>query len=145
MATFNGVNYTKAADPSPANILGKGIFPGNVKVMTDEYTFAGEAAATVVRVAKLPKGAKVLAILLNHASLGGGVTIAVGTEAAGGGAIFCAAYDASGASAVVKVCNLIGGNLYAVGTASGDDVVILTTGGAAATGKIAVQTLFMVE
>lgn len=147
MATVNGTNYAKAADPSPANIIGKGLFPGKLKVQLDDYTFAGASSGEVVRVAKLPVGAKVVAVLLANAALGSGVTLAVGNGGSGKGAIFRAAAAASSASSVWAVCGGIVASVipYVVGTLSGDDVVTVTTGGATATGKINVATIYTVE
>jgi hypothetical protein len=147
MGTVNGTNYAKAADPTPANILGKGLFPGNVKVMVDDYTFASASSGEVVRVAKLPAGAKVLFVLLANAALGSGVTLAVGNGGSGKGAIFAAAAAANAATTVPKVYGGItaSGIPYVVGTLAGDDVVTVTTGGATASGKIQVMTFYTVE
>ncbi len=146
-STVSGVNYTKAIDPSPSNIIGKGLYPGKLLCQTDEYTFAASAAGCTVRVAKLPAGAKVAFILISNAALGSSVTLAVGNGGSGLSACFCAAFSAASASAVPKVCGGIvaSGIPYVVGTLAGDDVVTVLTAGATATGKIVVQTFFTVE
>jgi len=147
MTTYNATNYTKQADPSPANILGKGLYGGIVKAQVDDYTFAAIVSGSVVRVAKLPVGAKVLAVLLAHAALGTSVTLALGNAGSGQGAIFRAAAAADAASSVLAVCGGItaSGIPYVVGTLSGDDIVTVTVGGATATGKMQVITLYTVE
>lgn len=146
-STVNGVNYAKQLDPTPANILGKGLYGGKVLVQVDEYTFASTGAGATVRVAKLPAGAKVLFVLVANAALGSGVTLAVGNGGSGQSAIFAAAFAANAASSVPKVCGGItaSGIPYVVGTLAGDDVVTVLTAGATATGKIVVQTFYSVE
>ena len=144
-STVSGTNYAKAIDPSPANIIGKGLYPGNVKVQVDDYTFASSGAGCTVRCAKLPVGAKVLRVEINNAALGSAVTLAVGNGGSGQSAIFSAAASAAAASANPRVCQLVGGAAYAVGTLAGDDVVTVLTAGATASGKIVVQTFYTVE
>lgn len=142
MGTVNGANYTKALDPTAANILGKGLWGGEVKVMIDTYEAASLVSGSVIRIGKLPQGAKVLAVLLLNDALGSGVTLAVGNGGSGQSAIFRAAASASSATTVPAVCQLIDKLGYVVGTLSGDDVVTLTTGGATANGTINTAILY---
>lgn len=148
MSTYNGDNYAKAIDPSAANILGPGIWGGRVRVQHDSYTINAKASGTVLRMGKLPAGARVLAVLLNNDALGSAVTLAVGNEGSGQGAIFSAAASAASASDNPRVCMLSGAVAYTVGTLSGDDVITVTTGGAttaSADRVISVDTLYVVD
>lgn len=139
MATFNATNYTKALTPSSDNILAGGSYGGRVRVAIDDYTFAGTASGSVIRVASLPDGARVLGVTVITAALGTGVTLAVGYGASG--AEYLAA---ASAAAVAKLeSNLLGD--YVVGTAALDGIVIVTTGGASATGKITTQVYYTTD
>ena len=79
MATVKGVNRTKCDDPSASNILSPGSVGGNVKCMIDQYTAAALASGSVIQVGrKLPKGAKVLEVILGYAALGASSTLGFG-------------------------------------------------------------------
>jgi hypothetical protein len=138
MATYNGVNYTKAIDPSSDNILQGGLYGGRVRCQVDSYTFAEEAAATVVRMSKLPVGAKILEVNMINAALGTGVTVGIGYGASG--VELLSQTDLS--SAGVNRTSLLGA--YEVTTAA-NGVVILTTAGAAAAGKVTTQTYYTTD
>ncbi len=139
MATVNGVNYAKAADPSSDNILDGGSYGGRVRVAIDEYTLSSTASGTVIRIANLPDGARVLGVDIYNAALGTGVTLAVGYGASG--AEFLAATSAAAAGKIES--NLLGD--YVVGTASGDGVVIVTTGGATGSGLITTHVFYTTD
>jgi hypothetical protein len=143
--TVSGVNYAKAVDPSGDNILGPGLWGARVRVQFDSYTLASVASGSTIRVAKLPAGARVLAVLLNNAALGTGVTLAVGNGGSGQSAIFAAAAAAHAATTAPKVCQLTAASAYVVGTLTGDDVVTVTTGGATASGAISTAVLYTVD
>ena len=145
MATVNGTNYAKAVDPSADNILGPGIWGGRVRAQYDTYTLASTPSGTVIRMGKLPAGARVLGTILQNAALGTSVTLAVGNGGSGQGAIFAAAAAASAASSSVKFNNLVANTAYTVGTLAGDDVMTVTTGGATGSGQITLITLYVVD
>ena len=139
MVTVNSVNYAKALDPSSDNVLAGGTYGGRVRVQQDTYTMASTASGTVIRIAKLPAGAIVLGVTINHAALGSGVTLAIGYGASG--AEFQGATLSAAAGQLVST--LLGN--YVVGTADGDDVIIVTTGGATGTGAIISQVYYTTD
>jgi len=130
MAANNGTNYAKILDPSSDNILAEGLNGGRVRCAVDNYTTAATAIADTIRIAKLPVGAKVLQIDLEIVALGASVTLDIGDEADDDR--YLVAGDGNTAGNLVS--NL--GTGYVVGTTTGDDVIILTVGGATATGEI---------
>ena len=69
MAELNGVNYKKAYVDEPVKMVPQGENNGRVKVSFDSYKGA-VALNDVIKVMKLPKGARVVEAVLNHASLG---------------------------------------------------------------------------
>ena len=138
MATVNGVNYTKAIDPSSDNILKGGTYGGRVRVAIDTYTFASTAAGTVVRMSKLPLGARILKVTLINAALGSGVTIGIGYGASGVEFLAQTAMTSAG----TRDSNLLGD--YEV-EAAANGVVILTTAGVIATGKVTTQVYYTTD
>ena len=67
--TVNATNYTKVASPDATNKVGPGVWGGRLRVQFDSYTFASTAVATTVRMAKLPKGARVAGFLVPIATV----------------------------------------------------------------------------
>ena len=145
MTTYvSGVSYAKAIAPDATNKIGPGTWGGRVRVQHDTYTTASTASGVVIRMGKLPAGARVLGVSISNAAQGSGVTLAIGNGGSGQGAIFSAATAASSAS-TGTFKNLIGGSAYTVGTLSGDDVMTVTVGGASATGAVALDTFYVVD
>jgi hypothetical protein len=133
MATINAVNYAKAVNPTSDNVLSPGTLGGRVRVLTDNVTFAAHAAGTIVRLGRaLQAGAIILGVELQFAALGAGVILSVGDSNDDDRYISLI----SGATADQTVNNVIGGRHYKIGTNSSDDVVMLKTSGAAATGLV---------
>lgn len=147
MATFNGDNYTKAIDPSSGNILSPGVYGGRVRVCHDEYTLVSKASGSVLNMGKLPNGARVLAVLVQHGTGSTAFTLAVGNAGSGQGAIFGAATASVTATTAPRVHALTTAPFYTVGTLTGDDIITLTTGGAtsAASQKVIVDTLYTLD
>lgn len=132
MATQNGTNYAKAVDPSPSNILDPGLNGARVRAIFETFTFAGESAGEVIRIGKLPVGAQPIMVILNHAAMGSGVTFKVGD--AQDSDRYLAAVSVSSAG---QKFGTIGIGDEVTGDQSNDDqIVLLTTAGAAATGKV---------
>ena len=137
MATVNGVNYTitaaitagtKGVADQIKNSLG-----ANVKSIIDTYTFAGQAAGTVVNLGTVPSGAKVLGFVITYGALGAAVTgtIKVGSTSA-------APTVTSMVAAGTQVIGYIGGNT----ALTADSIVSLTTADQAATGQVTLVTLY---
>lgn len=129
MATQNGTNYAKAIDPSSANILAAGLWGGKVRVQKDDFTFAGEAAGEVIRVGRLPKGAKFLFAIVTSAALGSGVTLQLG-DSGDDDRYMVATAHASAATTISAPTSGIGYETTA------ETIVNLTTAGGAATGLV---------
>jgi hypothetical protein len=108
--------------------------PTGVFAIRGEYTFAGEAAASVVQMVKVPNGATVLDLILMHAALGSSVTLSVGD--AGSAARYISAVDANSSPGVKRPTAPVDTYTY-----TADDTIDLTTGGAAATGKVVLVVL----
>lgn len=135
MATVKGTNRTKYDNSIGENIVLPGQDGSNMKVQVDDFTFAGEAAGTVLQVGNtLPAGARIHKITINSAALGSGVTLDVGDSH------LATRYDTAIActSAAQTIADNIGGKNYKIGTNTGDNQVLLTTGGGAATGQVKV-------
>ena len=142
--TVNATNYTKVAAPDATNKVGPGVWGGRLRVQFDSYTFASTAVATTVRMAKLPKGARVVGFIVSCAALGTATTIAIGNGGSGQSAIFAAAFSTSGALVnTPKMLNTAA--MYEVGTLTGDDVVTILTAGDPATGLLNLITLYVVD
>ena len=142
MASVYGVNATKAADPSPSNILNPGTLGGKVRVMVDSYEAAALAAASTITIGKaLPVGAIVIGGKLSWDALGAGVTLAVGD------ATTADRYLAATAAAAAGIANLpddVDGLSYVI-TGTADTVIKITTAVAAATGTISIIILYVLE
>lgn len=74
MATVYGKNYTKGyKDPTNNSAkMEKGSYNGHVKTLYDEYTFPANAFAAndIIKVGKLPAGARVIGASVKSPSLG---------------------------------------------------------------------------
>jgi hypothetical protein len=139
MATQNGTNYAKSASPSQSNRNDPGTVGGRLRSLTDNFTFAGELAGEVINIGKdLVDGAIIHKVIINNAALGGSVTLSVGDSDTANR--YIDAYDANGSTSIDAT--LIGGVHYAIGTNDGDNTIIVTTAGAAATGEIKVTIIY---
>jgi len=114
MASFYGTNATKALAISPSNILDAGLIGGNVRIATDSYTAVGtEVTNDLIYMGyTLPKGAKVLDVVLHTSALGTGVTLDVGD--AEDADRYISAVDCSGAIIVHTEAAEISGRNYEV-------------------------------
>lgn len=73
MANVSGRNYKKAYESTPTQFYDVGFNGGRVHVLIDD--FADAVAADVIKIGKLPKGAKVLSV--NHVGMGAAPTFNV--------------------------------------------------------------------
>jgi hypothetical protein len=81
MATVNGDNYAKALDPTPSsNQLDPAAWGSKVRCQFDVYEAAAAADGTLIRIAKVPKGARLLDVIVAFDDLGTGAYLAVQTE-----------------------------------------------------------------
>ena len=80
MANFYGVNITNL-DASPAVLPDADDWHGKVRVQHDQYEAASLAAGSVVYVARLPAGARVVNWTVKADALGSSVTLKLGDTA----------------------------------------------------------------
>lgn len=79
MGTVYGANRTKANSPTGANLVDAGEMKGKLRVMYDSYECSSTAAGTVIEVGdELPKGARIVDVILHTDDLGNNTTLAVG-------------------------------------------------------------------
>ena len=145
MATVKGVNRTVADAVTSTHTLAPGLFGGNVKVMVDTYEAAALASGSLIEMGgELPVGARVLMVMLTTDALGGSVTCSVGD--AESGTRYMNAEDCSSAGS--HFTDLADGVEYEVDmtTASTpDNQILVTIGGASATGTIKLVVLYTHE
>ena len=145
MATVKGVNRTVADAVTSTHTLAPGLFGGNVKVMVDTYEAAAISSGTVIEMGgELPTGARVLAVMLSCDACGGSVTFSVGD--AESATRYMSAED--GSSAATFWTDLVDGVEYEIDmtTASTpDNQLLITTGGASATGTIKLVVFYTHE
>ena len=135
MATVKGVRQTAIDAGGLSNQQAAGLVDGRVKVYTDTVA---DLAATQTGVAdvlelfgELPAGAKVLMIKLVQTGTQT-ATISVGDSASATRYHAAGATDINTAEAIMH----IPGHQYVIGTATGDNRILLTTASAAITGTI---------
>ena len=112
--------------PSAAN------FGGLLRVQRGQYEASGLASGSDITVARLPKGAVVHGFHIQHDALGSGVTLALGVSGA-----TTRYLGASAAASAGHLGHETDGAIGGIGvelTAETD--IIITTGGASATGTI---------
>jgi hypothetical protein len=139
MATQNGVNYALQANPTGENQLAPGLWHGRVRCQMDSFVFTGEAAGEIIRIAKLPIGAKVIAVGIVSDGLGGAVTFEIGDENSN---TLYATGLASGAGALLIANNENVGNEIDDATKQS---ILLETADAAATGTIQTFVLYSAD
>ena len=138
-ATLYGVNRTKYNNAIGSNIVEPGQDGSNIKVQYDIYEAAAVDIDDVIKVGNaLPKGARVLQIIVYHDALGSGVTLDVGDG--NDDDLYDTAIACTSAGQVI--CDNIAGIGYEIGTSDDDEQIQLTVEGAAATGTIVVMILY---
>ena len=140
MAAVLGVNATKLATTTGENTVDAGYIKAPQRIMFDSYTCAALANPSTITVGdKLPVGAVIHNIRMVNAALGASTTISIGDSASA--ARYLAA-TSTAAAAVVQMAVQAGFGYKVTGTT--DNRIILTLGGAAATGLIVVQIEYSV-
>ena len=140
MASVKGTNFTNiTADPIVK--IDSGEWSGKMRVQYDTYEASSLASGSDISVARLPKGAKVYDVAIHNDALGSGVTLAVGDSADADRYITATAAANAG---VISMHN--DGAIDGFGfeqTAETD--ILITTGGAAASGTIKMKVVYAVE
>tara|TARA_S200002703_G_scaffold66806_1_gene57957 strand:+ start:3571 stop:3993 length:423 start_codon:yes stop_codon:yes gene_type:complete len=140
MASVKGVNFTNITSTPVVNTASKEAY-GKLRVTYDTYEASSLASGSDISVARLPQGATVYDIVIHHDALGSGVTLAVG-DSADADRYITATAAATAGKVVMSEDGAIDGFAYEQ-TAETD--VLITTGGAAATGTIKVAVIYSVE
>ena len=140
MASVKGVNFTNITSTPVVNTASKEAY-GKLRVTYDTYEASSLDSGSDISVARLPKGATVYDIVIHHDALGSGVTLAVG-DSADADRYITATAAATAGKVVMSEDGAIDGFAYEQ-TAETD--VLITTGGAAATGTIKVAVIYSVE
>jgi len=135
MSEVLGVQATKIAAGGIANQCAEGVQDARLKCIVDSYEASALATnSTITMGGELPAGARIQEIILSFDStLNANNTLEVGDS---NDADRYASVAGSGA-VVFQRLEMVDGQDYVIGTASGDNqVVIHTTGASAATGTI---------
>jgi len=152
MASFYGVNHTKAFVNVPSDKVDVSAWHGRVRQMYDEIDLSAVLALNdKVYFGKLPKGAKVLEAMLAFPDLGTAGVVNLGYEKLDSSLTsdedaFLAAVDVNSAAATVKMsdqANMVGFGLEL----DGDAYVVLkaTTATTAVSGKIKCVIQYIVD
>lgn len=131
MSSVKGENIT-VLDTKPVVYPSAADFGGVVRVQHDTYEASGLASGSDITVARLPKGAIVHGFHIQHDALGSGVTLALGVSGA-----TTRYMGATAAATAGHLGHETDGAIGGIGvelTAETD--IIITTGGASATGTI---------
>jgi hypothetical protein len=148
MATVYGVNRTLANTPTGSNIMDPGVQTGKQRVIMDVYEASASASGTIIEMGEyLPKGARVVEVALMTDALGGSVTLIVGDYEDDNRYITSTACN--NANQVTRL-NAIDGRQYKVdettpGATTTDRQIIITIGGASATGTIKLEVIYVQE
>ena len=145
MATVKGVNRTLKDTPTIANRMEPGLFDGRVKVMYDSYEAAAIAIGTIIEMGpKLPKGAKIVDVILDTDNLQNNTTLICGDYEDDNRYITATDH---GAAALITRMTENAGRMYEIdettaGATSTDRQIILTTAAGIATGSIKLIVLY---
>ncbi len=148
MATVYGVNKTKMRNAIGSNLIDSGVNKGQVCAMYDTYEASALAAASVIELCDvLPKGSRVLEILVLTDNLQGTATIDIGDVADDDR--YASAVDISGQATTYNFpATTAGANIaslgYEIGTIADDDQIALTVNTSAVTGTIKIVVKYMV-
>jgi hypothetical protein len=139
MSAVKGVNKTLIDTGGISNEIAKGLYDARVKAIIDTYEASALASSSTISMGgTLPVGARIQLIQVMWDALST-VTFSVGDSAST--ARYISGQQGSTAGAVLAA--LVDGFDYVVGTAAGDNqILISTTGGSAATGTIKLLVLY---
>ena len=133
MASVKATNITNL-DASPSVLANSGDVSGKVRVFKDTYEASSLASGSDITVARLPLGARVVDILVKADALGGSVTLAVGDSGDADRYITATEMNTGNKGISLGVDGVIGSIGNEIGT--GETDVLITTGGATASGTI---------
>lgn len=129
MSNYKGTVATAVNTGGVANAVLQGFIDAREKIHLDSYTIAGtELAASTINIgANLPAGAKVLSIVLSVDNAQTSATFSVGDSNS------ATRYKSATTDLQTAGRYTYDGKQYVVGTNSGDNQILLTTGGATLT------------
>jgi len=138
-ATVLGVNRTKMDNAIGSNIVEPGMDGSNIKIQYDTYELSALDIDDVIKLGnKLPKGARIIQIIVHNDALGGSTTMDIGDGEDDDR--YDTAIDTSGGG--VTFCDNIAGRGYEIGTVALDDQIQATLEGAAGTGTLKIAILY---
>jgi len=138
-ATVLGVNRTKMDNAIGSNIVEPGQDGSNIKIQHDTYELAALDIDDVIKLGNtLPKGARIIQIIVTHDALGGSTTLDIGDGEDDDR--YDTAIDTSSSGQVF--CDNIAGKGYEIGTIALDNQIQATLEGAAGTGSLVVDILY---
>jgi len=142
MSAVKGVTKTKIDAGTLENLDAIGTYNAEVLCMRDTYEAAALATASTIKMGgEIPKGARIQEVVVGFDTLSGDTTFDVGDSADANR--YQDAVDAS--STGFQRIEAVDGMDYVVGTASGDNQIVITiTGTSAATGTIKVAVFYTV-
>lgn len=132
---ITGIESVPPVQPEP------GVVRGKVRCTISKYTFASTASGDVVRMCKIPKGAKILpGGFLMTAALGASVTLSVGISGT------ATKYLAATTCNTANLKTALGDTIANICTAlTAEEEIIVTVGGAAATGACTLVIPWVIE
>ncbi len=142
MVNYKGTVATAVNTGGLANAVIQGNINAREKIMLDSYTVAGTelSGSTLNLCGTLPAGAKVLSITISVDNAQTSATFSVGDGAS------ATRYASASTSLQTAGRYTYDGKQYVVGTTSGDNGILLTTGGATLTAStIRIEVRFVVD
>lgn len=147
MSEYKAANKTIQDACTPTTLLEPEVIGGKERVIYDSYTFAGEAAGSILVLPELPKGAMIVDWVIDHAAMGTGVSFKFGTR--NDDDCFMAAATVIAAAKKTYAGNGIASSLgyRCDDETSGSEKTkpIITTSGQAATGAVKVMIKYVVK
>ncbi len=137
MSAVKGVNATLISNGGLSNSMVEGQNDARVKSIVDSYEAAALESGSVITVGSLlPAGARIKEIRLHTDNLQNNTTLSVGDS--NSAARYISATD-HGAAELVSRIDKIAGRDYVIGTNTGDNQILITTGAGEATGTIKIE------
>lgn len=134
MSAVVGVQTTKfAAGSGGSNWVPPGFIKTEAKKWYDYYEASALADASTIKIATLPKGAKIVGVTLAFDALGS-ATLAMGDSTTADRYITATSVASAGRTQAINIDGLG----YVIGTATDDEHILLTVASAAITGTIKV-------
>lgn len=140
MATILADNATSIQSGGLSNAITRGLLDARVKADLDSYTIGGStetSGSTIDIGSTIQSGSRILAIVIHVSTAQTSATLSIGDDAS---ATRYASADTSIQSAGTYIFS---GQNYKVGQSSGDQQIVLTTGGATLTaGQLEVAVIY---